>query len=518
MPSFFTTLKQKVSGYLRPGTGYSAAFRFIRRLKNWKTSQGSPDGEVLLDLPTLRQRSRDLYKNNAIGRGAIRLLVSDVIGRGLKLQSSIDRAVIGQHNGWTAEETEIFCNGLEPDIERKFKWWAESTEADARGQMNFYEITSLVFNSILQSGEVFISLPLRKFINAPFRVRVGLIEADQVSNPLGYANSRVNRDGVVTTEEGIALGYWVNKNQEIYPEDYEYVPRYGEKSGRPLLLHLYKADRPGQSRGVPLLSPVIEVIKNLDEYKKSELDAAVISSFFSVFIKSDNPNALDGNGIIGQFGDQPDSEIEEQGQDYNLAPGAIMQLLPGEDIVTANPARPNTSYEGFVVSLMRETGMALGIPYEMLIRHFTSSYSASRAARVEFEKEIKVWREWIKLRFCLPVYREWFIEEVISGRIQAPGFFESQEVQMAYLASSWSGEAMGQIEPLKEVDAAIKRVNEGFSTRTEEAAAMMGNDYTTNLQILRREKDTRDKLGLQSPDEIDKEASAEPEIDLKNLD
>lgn len=65
----------KAFGFLKSGRGYSGA-GYLRAFRDWVVSFGSPDGEILKDIKLIRARSRDLYKNNAIGRGAIDVLVS----------------------------------------------------------------------------------------------------------------------------------------------------------------------------------------------------------------------------------------------------------------------------------------------------------------------------------------------------------------------------------------------------------------------------------------------------------
>lgn len=487
-------------GFLRTSSAYDGASR-KRRLKNMRSSVGSPDGELLKDLPTLRERSRQLYKNNPIARGLIRTLTSNIVGRGLKMQSAIDRQVIADHNGWdlSSDEVKGFFNKLEATIERRFAWFAESTEVDVRGQMNFYELTNLAFNSILQSGEVFVTLPIRQHNMAPFRLRVGLIEADQVQSPLSFLTTRTMRDGIVTTPDAIPLGYWVNANQEQFPEEMKFIPKFGKKSGRPLILHLFKPDRPGQSRGVPMLSPIMGLIKKLDNYTKSELDAAEVQSFFTVFIESDNPDALANNNIVQNSGPQTAASQKEEGDDYVLGPAAMNQLQPGEKIEMVNPMRPNSNFEPFFSALLKQVGMASGVPFEILLKHITSSYTAYRGARVEFNKEINVWREWLEFSFCVPVFREFMIEEVANGRIDAPGFFDNTEMQKAYVGSTWAGEAPGLVDPVKETQSAFNRAKWNLTSFTEETAAMTGNDYASNLQIAARERELRQSLGLPEP-------------------
>ena len=86
-------------------------------------------------------------------------------------------------------------------------------------------------------------------------------------------------------------------------------------------------------------------------------------------------------------------------------------------------------------------------------------------------------------RFCQPVYEEWFAEAVARGRIHAPGFFTDSARRKAYTACAWNGPARTNLNPVQEVDAAIKRVDAGFSTAQEETAQMTGGDYNRNIKL-----------------------------------
>ena len=507
---------------LRTGKGYIAA-QIKRWSRNWKPSGGSPDGEILNDLTRLRERSRDLYKNNAVGGGALDLLVSNVIGRGLKMQSAMDRKIIQDFNGWSDEETNEILDDLERRIETGFDQWASSLQSDFHGEASFYENQALAFLSVLQSGEVFMTTPMKKHFGAPYRLRIGLIEADQVETPYGVKNSRRNRAGIETLADGTPIAYWVNRNQEKWPQEMQRIQKFGDFSGRQLIYHLFKRQRPGQSRGVPFLARVTEEIRKTGLYKKSELTAAEVSSFFTVFIETDTGEGLNkSNGIVEAAGSQTQEEIEDEGRNYPMTAGMINELRPGEKISTANPTRPNTNYEPFMTAMFREIGMGTGIPFEILVRHFTSSFTAARAARVEFQKVINVYRDWFKLRMCQPVFREWLVDEILSGRILAPGFFESIEVQQAYLGTIWAGAPLGMIDPQKEVAAAFDSAKKGFTTMTQVTAEVFGNDYSRVLAVQEREKKLREKHGIiseidllpgsvQLSDEVDKLAAEKEE-------
>ena len=96
---------------------------------------------------------------------------------------------------------------------------------------------------------------------------------------------------------------------------------------------------------------------------------------------------------------------------------------------------------------------------------FSSNYSASRAAILEFFKVVKMYRAWFVADFCQPIYEEWLSEAVAKGRIKAPGFFTDPIIKDAYCSAEWTGPSAGQLDPTKEVEAAEKRVQGGYSTR-----------------------------------------------------
>ena len=250
------------------------------------------------------------------------------------------------------------------------------------------------------------------------------------------------------------------------------------------LLHVMaEVERPAQRRGVPLLAPVIEELKQLKRYTDAELMAAVISGFFTVFIKSNTPSEL-----MDQFSGVPDEmRYDPDPTALELGTGSICALGENEDIVIADPKRPNTAFEAYVSAICRYIGAALEIPYEILIKQFTASYSASRAAQLEAWKTFRARRERLIDSFCQPVYEEWLAEAVSSGRIAAPGFFSDPAVRAAWSGADWAGDSQGQLDPVKEVEAANLRIKYGFSTLTREAAETTGMRFETIVETRKRE-------------------------------
>ena len=86
--------------------------------------------------------------------------------------------------------------------------------------------------------------------------------------------------------------------------------------------------------------------------------------------------------------------------------------------------------------------------------------------------------------FCRPTYELWLTEAVARGRIIAPGFLTDPLVRQAYLQSEWIGPSQGQLDPTKEVAAAITAIENGLSNREAEAIKLNGSEYRANVEKL----------------------------------
>ncbi len=144
-----------------------------------------------------------------------------------------------------------------------------------------------------------------------------------------------------------------------------------------------------------------------------------------------------------------------------------------------------------MLAILRQVGVALEIPFEMLVKHFTASYSAAQAALLEAWKFFRSRREWLACMFCQPVYEAVITEAVARGHLNAPGFFSDPMLRAAYLGSEWIGPPRGQIDQLKEGKAARERVDMGISTLAEETAALTGGDWERKHRQRTKEKRLR---------------------------
>lgn len=465
--------------------GYNGARKSRTASSEWALSSLSADAALLPDLPTLREASRDLERNAPLAGGAIATVVTNVVGSGLKMRAQIDRDALGL--GDDAADT------WEREAERLWSLWATSQESDFARTLRFGAIQRQAFRAALSGGDCFVVLRHKARAGSPFALKLQTMEGDRVSNPNRGRDTDTLAGGVeLDAETGAPVAYHVT---DRHPGDglrsaltWNRVPAFGPDSGRRLVLHLFRAIRPEQRRGVPYLAPVIESLKQLTRYSEAEIMAAVITSCFAIVTKTPN-------GMGGEFEDA-NATKKDGGKIDLINPGQMVDLAPDESLENFAPERPNVNFDPFVMAILRQIGVALELPFEVLIKHFTASYSAARAALLEAGKFFREYRSWLAEELCQPVYEEFIGECVARGLLAAPGFFADPLVARAWCGAAWIGPAPGQIDPGKEADANATMVDRGWKTDAEVTAEMTGGDWERNAAQRKKEIATARDAGM----------------------
>ncbi|MCY1253029.1 phage portal protein, lambda family [compost metagenome] len=511
------TMVDRVVNYFSPAAGnrrvhartvqaYSGAYdggsTIKRSLKNWFAFGGSADADLIPQLAVLRNRSRDLARNNPLARGAINTVVTNVVGTGLAPQPTVDRDVLGL----TPEE----ATAWQRQAQREFALWAESKECDVTLGQIFYEMQQLVFRSTLENGDTFVLTPMLERHRTRYRTRLQLIEADRCCNPQGRRDEDKFAGGVELDDLGAPAAYhFLHKHPGALgavggKREWDRREAFGSGSGRRNVLHLFERRRVGMTRGEPYLAPVIDPLRQLGTYTDAELAAAVVSGMFTVFVKTEG-----GEAIVPEETDSPE---------YKLGKGAVIQGAPGDSVEVINPGRPNALFDPFVQSILRQIGVALELPFEVLIKHYTSSYTAARAAILDAWRFFKMRRFWLATNFCQPVYELIIDEAVANGFLSAPGYFEHPLIRRAWLGCQWVGDAPGAIDPLKEAEASEKNLQIGRTTLAKETMAYDGSNWEDNHAQQAREQEARQRDGLLSPPAGQAVAPPQPPDPLDNAD
>ena len=476
-------------------------------LKAWRPRRLSAKSDINAGLDLLRSRSADQAINSPIGAAAIQTSALHAVGAGLRLFPRIKYKLLGI----TADEAREWNRRTA----QEFDLWANSRQCDLYRRNCFYDMQDIVYTGYLTDGDSFVLFRRKPWTREmPYTLRLQVVEANRVSNPESYAqgissvemrlpNGRLVVGGVELDEDGATDAFWISNK---VPWDFtdadqsitwERVKAYGERTGSPNVLQVCHDTRAGQTRGVPYLAPVIATLKQVSRYTESELAASIIRSFFALFFtQQDTAGGMTLNDMLpSSFDGDPTAPVVDVNE-YSLALGTMNALPRGVDVKSVDASNAQSTFDSFTTNLLKQIGAAIGQPYEVLMKNFTSSYSASRAAMLQAWEEYKLRRTWFARDFCQPVYETWLAEAVAMGRIDAPGFFRDPLIRKAWMNAEWFGPSMSILDPVKDVNGSILRVYSGLSTREQEAAEMTGTDLEENMEQLAYENRLIESYGL----------------------
>ena len=517
----------KASGYSEAGGSLTR-----RALKGFIPRSGAPNEDIDWNNYTLRQRGRMLFMSEPLATSAINTNRTKVIGVGLALKASVDLDVLG-----LSPEA---AKAWQKKTEAEFRLWAgKKQNCDAIGMNNFASLQQLALTSWLMSGDVF---PVFKRYGPtptnPYSLRIHLVEADRVSTPEQYGSGvsfpamtegtnpkTRNRifDGVEVDGSGMVVAYHICNTYPWQitrePKEWTRVEAYGKKTGLPNILHVVSSERPDQYRGVTYLAPVIEQLLQLRRYTESELMAALVQSFFTAWIVTNTDsgeipfNEVGAGGIAGvPSGDPNADDISQNENEYELGPGTVTHLEDGEDVKFGSPNIPTAGFDSFVKTFCKLIGAGLGLPYDVLVKEYNSSYSSARAALLDAWEDFRMRRTWFVDGFCQPVYEVWLAEAVARGRIKAPGFFSDPLIREAWCGARWIGPVQGSLDPLKEVKAAVIQIQNGLRTHAQVTMETGGGDWDDNVTQLAEENKRLAEAGaIPTPINVDPNEPDEPD-------
>lgn len=429
---------------LPQASGYTGVPSRSKRLRGWQTGSGSAATETLPDLPELRSASSDLIRNTPLAAGAMHTNVSGVIGTGLQFRPALRRDLLGL----SREEAQQKSEEISRELNLAFK------TLSWEGNIPWIDLQELILRGVLEKGDIGVVRRYEKRPGDIYGLKIVLIEGERISNPDNRPDDERIKGGVQFSKSGKVEGYHFTKHHPgdiAKPEDlqWSYVPAVGQ-NGLSLMLLPVVHLRPGQPRGVPYFAPIMELAKMLSDYTVYEANAAKnAAKLFGFIERQAGADIDDGQHVLDTGG----SDVKTDDDEINIEDGLIVDLPEGQSIKIPEHGRPNSGFDPFVVAILRQIGVALEIPFELLIKHFTASYTASRAALELAWQYFKRRRGWLSRHALNPIVEWVLVEAVASGRLDLPGFVDDPVKRQAWLTGEWLGSQRMTLDPLKEAKA-----------------------------------------------------------------
>lgn len=446
---------------------------------DWVARLLPPNTENRFDLQLVRARSRSFCRNTPFGRKYLEVLSTNIVGaKGIQLEARVKNATLSDEN---PSQLNFEVN---ENIESAWREWGKSAGVDG---MSFNDIEHLVLRTWAQDGEIFIRL-ITKDANNPFSFALQLIDADYLNLQMDSAqNSQTpNRiiSGVEVDEYNRPLAYWFYKN---HPFDATYNSTIGGQVRVPAeeVIHIKRADRPSQVRGIPPTAGTLYYSQMLNELLIANLVAVRVAASKQVFIKTDKENAAPyANLAYNPNGYQPMDVME-------VSPGQMTRLDPGDEVEFFNPTNPGANFDSFVKSVTRFISSGLGITYSSLTNDLTSeTYSSGRTALLTQQEYFRTLQKWFARSFHQRVYEEWLKRAILTSQLKLSAG------QMAeYIDVEWHFPAQKFIDPHKELQAYQAAIDIGVASRTQ-IAGELGIDWEETFRNLANENKLADELGI----------------------
>lgn len=443
---------------------------------DWVVSSLSADGELRSgNLQLLKNRARELQRNNAIIRHYLYLATTNVIGAdGMRIQGQLTQV----------------DGTLDPvrnaALERAWNTWSESVSTC--GRLSRVQFEKLALKTLATDGEVFIQKVNVDAEHNRYGFAMRIIDTDQVdmdyNRPAGRGGrgERVNevRMGVELDELGKPVAFYV---WTAHPTDNTAVNRERIRIDASEIIHVYDPERAGQTRGYSWLNSVMGPLKMLEGYQESELVASRINSSKMGFLR---------------YTDAAAAQLEVQATPlyYEAEAGSLQMLPPGVEFQEWNPTHPNNAYDAYTKGVLREVAAGLGVSYNALANDLEKvNYSSLRSGMLMERDQWRSLQHLFIAKVYRPVFTAWAERAALSPEWpEELDRFTDYSGAARFIPRGWDW-----VDPLKDADASIKAIDAGLKSYTE-VLAEKGVDFESVVAQRVREKQILEAAGLTAAD------------------
>lgn len=446
------------------------------RLRKFRREQHSQNQLVELSAGALRNQARYLERNHDLARGAIRVLVNNVVGAaGIGVEPQPRRRGTNEiHEEYARALREAHRNWIRrPEVTWRFRYGAAQR---------------MIARTWVRDGECFSQsiignvASLQHGTRVPFSLE--LLEPDMV--PLDFRDISKNiRQGIQRNAWGRATGYYVYKE---HPLDNGHLTSFADLKLVPAerMRHVALMDRIGQIRGVSEFASVITRMEDIKDYEESERVAAKIAAMMTAYVKRGNPDLYSNDDI------QRDSNGNPLPRELSLSPGMIIDSLAvGEEIGLIDSKRPNPNLVTFRQGQLRAMAAGMGASYSSISRDYDGTYSSQRQELVEQWIHYAVMTDEFVGQQVQPDWEDFVMAAHLSGVVPIPADVEPGTHDDAL----YVGQSMPWIDPAKEATAWLALVQSGFASEVE-VMRKRGVNPRDVLEQIAAHRTEADKRGL----------------------
>lgn len=455
------------------GSGYEAA-RQGRRLGVWNAPSTHINTMLSWQGATLRNRTRDLARNNPYIRLAIDDFAAKAVGFGFKASSRI-----------AADAPRRAMNALFAQF---------GTTIDADGCSDFGGLMELVCRGYLEAGEVFVRRRPRRLedgLAVPLQVQVLPADLLPLEDNRTLQNGNAVRSGIEFDAIGRRVAYWFLRRHPGDLTDQRALATLEQvRVPASEIMHVFRRRDAGQIRGEPALVAALVRAFFFDQYEDAELERKKLAAMFTAVVTKDHPEQADGEVAIagGTATKDPDGTERDA-----VEPGTTMYMMTGEKVEFPQAADVGPNFEAFMHRMLLGIAAAAGVPYASMTGDLrNANYSSIRAGMVDFRTRLEQfqWNVLVHL-FCRPLWA-WFVEAAaLAGQIPRgeAAIAEAMKVK-------WITPKLPWVDPMKDMQAEILAVDNCIKSISD-VIEETGEDPDDVFQRIAEDDKRMKALGIQ---------------------
>ncbi len=504
--------------------GLDGADRTARSTAFWNASSQSADVAILPNKEQWDAKAHDMAGSDGFVGGAVDTIKDSIVGAQYVLNARPDWRALGASPEWAREFQQV--------VESRWRLSAESIEChfDRARKLTFTDQIRLGVGLGVVSGEVVMTSEWLDRVGRPFNTCFQLIAPERLCNPHDAADTQNLRGGVSMDNSGEPLSYHFRQAHksdarigDMRAWEWKEVPAR-MPWGRKRVIHIFDQILPAQTRGVSATVSVLKEMRMTQRLREVELQAAVLGATYAAAIESELPpetiyeqmGQSQGSNGVRQFMSMLAEYYGEAGA-VKLDGVKIPVFAPNTKLKFYQP-QDRTGMAAYEQGLLRHIAARLNLSYEEFTRDYTNTnYSSARATMLQTWRAMQGRKKKFADRQATEMYTLWLEEQIQRGEVPLPPGFDKWDFyrglnREAMSRCSWIGASRGQIDELKETQAAVARIKAGLSTHEDEIARL-GGDYREVFEQALREQQERAAAGLVFPD---LDAKAAPAIQSGN--
>lgn len=430
-----------------------------RDAHGWRAPSTSADAEIAVALPVLRDRMRDLVRNNPLAAQAVQVLVNNIAGTGIRARP------VSQDEALNARVAALWAR------------WA--ARCDAHGHTDFHGLTQLAVRQMIEGGDALaLRRRPRRFERGDLPLRIELREPDHLDDArvAPPADDRRIEQGIEFDPDGRRLAYWLFPDHPGGRASGAWRQLESVRVPAADVAHLFERQRV-QSRGVPWGTPALTALQHLGDWQDAELTRKKIEASVVGFVFGDlddgqrsiAPKVRDGNG----------HEVEQ------FEPGMIAYVEGGKDIKFNAPSAHPGIREWNLVQ-MHIIAAGFRVPYALMTGDMSqANFSSTRAGLNEFRRMVEA-VQWLIVvpMFCERIWR-WFLEAAV----------DAGELATVNVPVEWGPPRFESVNPWQDAQTDLLEARAGFASLPE-MISKRGYDWRDVLRENARALNEARALGL----------------------